>query len=107
MVASNSRGMQTVSNAVQSGSYKRAAETIVACKVTVFIGTGFPVKGTFETDGPVGAIALYHALKSMGGNPIMVGDAHLAKLLEKSFTTQEIHFDLDETQSILERHNPS
>ena len=107
MVASNPRGMQTVSNAVQSGSYKRAAETIVACKETVFIGTGFPVKGTFETDGPVGAIALYHAIKRMGGNPIMVCDAPLAKLFEKSFTTQEIHFGLDETQSILERHNPS
>ena len=65
------------------------------------------MNGTFETDGPAGAIALYHAIKRMGGNPIMVCDAPLAKLFEKSFTTQEIHFDLDETQSILERHNPS
>jgi DNA-binding MurR/RpiR family transcriptional regulator len=59
LVARNPRGMQTVQQALEPGYILRAAKLIQQAKGNVLIGTGFPVDKTFETDGPLGAIALY------------------------------------------------
>ncbi|CAM5209883.1 glutamate cyclase domain-containing protein [Alishewanella longhuensis] len=38
----------------------------------MLIGTGFPVLNTFETDGPVGAIALYQCAEQLGLKPVIL-----------------------------------
>ena len=58
LVARNLRHMQLARAALQPGYYLRAARHLKDIHGTIIIGTGFPVAGTFETDGPVGAIAL-------------------------------------------------
>ncbi|MEZ5448683.1 MAG: DUF4392 domain-containing protein [Thiolinea sp.] len=57
---------------------------------TILIGTGFPVVGTFETDGPVGAIALYHTLDDLGAKPILVCGTPLSRALGSDFRLHEI-----------------
>lgn len=68
-----SRGMELVRNNLPNGYCKRSAELIdSAAKGTILIGTGFPAAGSFETDGPIGAIALYKVLKILGCKPVFV-----------------------------------
>ena len=59
LVARNPRHMQVARAALAPGYYLRAADLLRDVAGNVLIGTGFPVTTTFETDGPVGAIALY------------------------------------------------
>ena len=61
LVARNPRGMSQIKMALTPGYCLRAAQILRTCiqqdlSATILIGTGFPVVGTFETDGPVGAI---------------------------------------------------
>jgi|TARA_B100000768_G_scaffold22721_1_gene20297 biotin-dependent carboxylase-like uncharacterized protein len=107
LVALNPRGMQTVSPAIKSGSYLRAANVIYDSIGTVLIGTGFPVNGSFETDGPVGAIALYSAIKEIGGNPIIICDEPLLSALKNDYQVHEITVNDDQAERILAQYNPS
>jgi biotin-dependent carboxylase-like uncharacterized protein len=109
LVSRNLRGMQSVSAYLDKGSYLRAARLIHQCAAegTVLIGTGFPVNGSFETDGPVGAIALYEAIEKLGGHPIIVCDRPLFNALDGHFNTHEILFDNDISEEIIDIHNPS
>lgn len=68
----SSRGMDLVKNTIAKGYCSRAANLIINTGGTVLIGTGFPAAGSFETDGPVGAIALYKVLESLGLKPVFV-----------------------------------
>ena len=70
LVSRNLRHMTVAQAALQPGYYLRAARHLRDITGTVIIGTGFPVSGTFETDGPVGAIALYRRFRSVGGTPL-------------------------------------
>lgn len=90
LVARNLRGMKTVQPALTPGYYQRAAATLRNCRGTVLIGTGFPVVDTFETDGPVGAIALYDVLEYIGAKPILVCGGPLAKALADDYRVHEI-----------------
>ena len=90
LVARNLRGMKTVQPALQSGYYLRAARILNKCKGHVLIGTGFPVVDTFETDGPVGAIALYKALESLGATPVIVCGPPVSQALMKDYRVHEI-----------------
>ncbi len=82
LVARNLRGMATIKKVLSAGYVHRAAKTLFEAQGEVLISTGFPVIGTFETDGPVGAIALYNALAAMGKSPILVcGDPLYSKLV--------------------------
>lgn len=94
LVARNPRGMKDVQPALEPGYYLRAAmlirEAIAEPGAAVLIGTGFPVVDTFETDGPVGAIALYHALESLGAKPVIVCGAPLSDALVEQYRVQEI-----------------
>lgn len=112
LVERNLRGMKTVQHALQSGYIKRAAELILQANGTVLIGTGFPVVDTFETDGPVGAIALYQAFGTMGLHPIIVCGAPLSNALRHDFEVHELIVGPhgkqdDEAQQALQDLNPS
>lgn len=72
LVRKNLRGMAQLQPLLKPGYILRAAQLIYQCRGTVLIGTGFPVLDTFETDGPVGAIALYQLLQQLDAKPIIV-----------------------------------
>lgn len=90
LVERNLRGMKIIQPSLPQGYYKRAARTLYKCRGHVLIGTGFPVVNTFETDGPVGAIALYQALEILGATPVLVCGPPVSQALEKRFRVHEI-----------------
>lgn len=90
MVARDVRGMKHLQKVLTPGYYQRAAKTLYDCKGTILIGTGFPVDETFETDGPVGAIALYDSLKHLGANPIIVCGDPLQSVIGDDYQTYKI-----------------
>lgn len=90
LVARNPRGMRTLQAALVPGYYLRAAQLLLSAKGTVLIGTGFPVAGTYETDGPVGAIALYRALETLGAKPVLVCGAPLADAISSDYRVHKI-----------------
>ena len=85
LVARNPRQMQTARAALQPGYRLRAAGLLRDIQGTVLIGTGFPVGNTFETDGPVGAIALYQALEALGARPVIACASPLAEALAADY----------------------
>ncbi len=96
LVERNLRGMARLRPALEAGYYLRAARTLAAAE-TVIIGTGFPVADTFETDGPLGAIALYQALTCLGKDCFLACAAPLAKALAGEFQMIELKaFDIHE-----------
>ena len=90
LVARNLRGMKTVQPYLKPGYCLRAAQILRGCQGHVFIGTGFPVVDTFETDGPVGSIALYDALETLGATPIIVCGRPLSEALAAKYRVHEI-----------------
>ena len=90
LVARNLRGMQLLQQQLQPGYILRAARLINQCQGTVLIGTGFPVLDTFETDGPVGAIALYQLLQQLGAKPVLVSGNPLCSVLASRYRTYQI-----------------
>ncbi|WP_301003883.1 glutamate cyclase domain-containing protein [Arsukibacterium sp.] len=97
LVARNLRGMQLLQQQLRPGYILRAARLINQCRGTVLIGTGFPVLDTFETDGPVGAIALYQLLEQLGARPILVSGNPLCSVLASRYRTYQI--------SVNQQHN--
>jgi hypothetical protein len=93
LVQRNPRHMQTARQALKPGYVMRAARHLRDCQGTVLIGTGFPVTGTFETDGPVGAIALYLALQALGASPLIVCGPPLYHSLREEYDTLELRAD--------------
>ena len=85
LVARNPRQMQTARAALTPGYCLRAAELLRDIRGTVLIGTGFPVANTFETDGPVGAIALYQGLEALGAKPVIACASPLAEALAADY----------------------
>lgn len=65
LVERNLRHMAVLHGALPTGYCLRAAKLLLPAS-RVLIATGFPVEKTFETDGPLGAIALYQALTARG-----------------------------------------
>ncbi len=90
LVARNLRHMQTAQTALSPGYYLRAARYLQETSGCILIGTGFPVSDTFETDGPVGAIALYEALEKLGYYPRLACAAPLAHALAEDFQVLEL-----------------
>lgn len=85
LVNRNLRHMQVAQAALEPGYYLRAASTLRDISGTVLIGTGFPVTDTFETDGPVGAIALYDALQKLGAEPVLACGPPLCDCLDGDY----------------------
>ena len=90
LVERNPRHMQVVRAALEPGYYLRAAQYLQDIRGTVIIGTGFPVTATFETDGPVGAIALYDALETLGAHPILACGPPLSRSLTDDYRVLEL-----------------
>ncbi|MEZ5572645.1 MAG: DUF4392 domain-containing protein [Halioglobus sp.] len=90
LVARNLRDMQLARSALQPGYYLRAARLLYQCTGTVLIGTGFPVSRSFETDGPVGAMALYQSLSALGAHPIIACGAPLSQALSSEYRVLEL-----------------
>jgi len=111
LVARNLRGMQTLQARLEPGYCLRAARILDACDGNVLIGTGFPVVQTFETDGPVGAIAIYDALEKSGATPTIVCGRPLSAALAERYRVLEIRVgDHDrreqEAKDALNRYQP-
>ncbi|GGB89439.1 hypothetical protein GCM10011352_14310 [Marinobacterium zhoushanense] len=100
LVQKNLRGMKDVQPALSSGYYARAARHLESCKGVVLIGTGFPVVDTFETDGPVGAIALYQTLKYLGAEPIIVCGKPISTMLAPDYKVHEIQVGEHDTREL-------
>ncbi|MCB1680202.1 MAG: DUF4392 domain-containing protein [Halioglobus sp.] len=90
LVARNPRHMQAARAALQPGYYLRAAQVLRDIAGHVIIGTGFPVAATFETDGPLGAIALYQTLQYLGARPLLACGAPLAQVLRADYAVLEL-----------------
>jgi hypothetical protein len=90
LVERNPRHMQVARAALEPGYYLRAAQYLQDIRGTVIIGTGFPVTATFETDGPVGAIALYDALETLGAHPILACGPPLSRSLTDDYRVLEL-----------------
>ena len=86
----NTRGMVDIARSVPGGYCRRAARLMLDNPGPVLIGTGFPVRGSFETDGPIGAAALYTVLRHLGSEPIFVCGPPLSGILSGRFYTYEI-----------------
>ena len=90
LVSSNPRHMAVAQAALQPSYYLRGARHLRDITGPVIIGTGFPVSGTFETDGPVGAIALYQALATLGARPYIACGAPLAHALATDYRVLQL-----------------
>jgi hypothetical protein len=90
LVARNPRNMQVARAALEPGYYLRAAQYLQGIKDTIIIGTGFPVTSTFETDGPVGAIALYDTLEALGAQPILACGPPLSDALIEDYRVLQL-----------------
>jgi len=111
LVARNLRGMKTVQLHLEAGYCMRAARILQQSRGNILIGTGFPVVKTFETDGPVGAIAMYEAFEKLGATPSIVCGRPLSQVLAARYRVHEIRVgDHDqrehEAQEALEQFHP-
>ncbi len=104
LVVRNLRGMKTVQPALQPGYCMRAARMMLDCNGVVLISTGFPVKDTFETDGPLGAIALYRSMEALGSTPVLVCGNPLAKALGDDYRVHRL--DVNQRESARESVTP-
>lgn len=84
------RGMEQIAARLTPGYCQRSARLILRQKGVVLIGTGFPVMNSFETDGPLGAICLYHVLESLGYRPVFVCGPPLSQILSSDFNVYEL-----------------
>jgi hypothetical protein len=91
LVRKNLRGMAQLLPQLQAGSYLRAARLLAQCRGLVLIGTGFPVAGSFETDGPVGALVLYQLLKKLGAKPMLCCADPLFSALQADYDCLQLH----------------
>ncbi|MDG1943376.1 MAG: DUF4392 domain-containing protein [Halioglobus sp.] len=89
LVARNLRYMKIASAALKPGYFLRGARLLRDLKGPVIIATGFPVADSFETDGPVGAIALYRALHLLGAKPIIACGPPLSRVLANDYNVVE------------------
>jgi len=103
LVERNLRGMKSLQGELSSGYCRRAAAMLKDIKGVVFIGTGFPVVDTFETDGPVGALILYRALTILGATPMLVCGSPMADAFKADYTIIEISVG-DIEQGLAEAH---
>lgn len=104
------RGMDDLRRYVSDNCCQKAADEILSWdKGNVFLTTGFYVAGYAETDGPVGTVALAHALKKLGYNPIIVTDINCKGFFEmEEIETVYIDFkaNADTLQSLIAQYNP-
>lgn len=101
LVKRNLRGMKDLKVHLNPGYCLRAAKILWNEKGVVFIGTGFPVLDTFETDGPVGALILYRALARLGYSPVLVCASSIAIAFQDKYRVYSIPVGNKETSSAI------
>jgi hypothetical protein len=73
----SNRGMSDIRFYLSEDYCTKAAREILSWeKGYVFLTTGFYVAGYAETDGPVGTVALAHALSKLGYKPVIITDEY-------------------------------
>ncbi|MDB5075491.1 MAG: hypothetical protein JWO42_1670 [Chloroflexi bacterium] len=77
------RGMAKLAIAQPAHAYRDAATFLLTRYQRVMILTGFYVNGTIETDGPLGALAIAHAIETLGGRPTVVSDRYAIPILRQ------------------------
>jgi len=96
------RGMSRLRSALTPGYCQRAARMILDNKGVVLIGTGFPVSGSFESDGPIGAIALFRVLARLNCDPVFACAPPISKILAQRFMTHELPLvDWEESKPVV------
>ena len=84
------RGMNRLRLYLKPGYVHRAAQLILENRGAVVIGTGFPVSGSFESDGPISAISLYRVLLHLDCEPIFACAPPISGILASGFETYEL-----------------
>jgi len=87
------RGMDRLQKNLTPGYCRRAAEIIRDNKGVVIIGTGFPVSGSFESDGPISAISLYRVLAHLNYTPVFACAPPISKILSDRYKTYELSIE--------------
>ena len=99
-----SRGMDRLQKSLTPGYCRRAAELVLNNKGVVVVGTGFPVSGSFESDGPIGAISLYRILLDLAYEPVFACAPPISKILANGFLTYELPLaGWDESRSAIRK----
>mgnify|MGYP001232982812 FL=1 len=91
----NHRGMDRIRRTLQPGYLLRTAQTLLDHPGNIFIVTGFPVAGTFETDGPAGALALYRLAQRLGSTPTIISDLAVVRALRDTCDCHTIAGDIE------------
>ena len=98
------RGMDRLQENMKPGYCRRAAQMILDNKGVVIIGTGFPVSGSFESDGPISAISLYRVLTHLDYKPVFVCAPPISKILSNRYTTYELPLvSWDESRPVIKK----
>jgi hypothetical protein len=98
------RGMDRLQKSMQPGYCRRAAQMILDNKGVVVIGTGFPVSGSFESDGPISAISLYQVLIHLDYEPVFACAPPISRILSNGYSTYELPLvDWDESRPIIKK----
>lgn len=110
LVALNPRGMALARQALKPGYLQRAATLLNQPGRTVLMSSGFPVADTFETDGPVGAVAIYRMLQQLGVNPVLVCGEPLLSVLEGHYQVEAFAVGMAgdaRAQELLHKYQPA
>jgi hypothetical protein len=98
------RGMDRLQENMKPGYCRRAAQMILDNKGVVIIGTGFPVSGSFESDGPISAISLYRVLTHLDYKPVFACAPPISKILSNRYTTYELPLvSWDESRPVISK----
>ena len=98
------RGMDRLQKSLKPGYCRRAAQMILDNKGVVIIGTGFPVSGSFESDGPISAISLYQVLIHLDYEPVFACAPPISRILSNGFSTYELPLvDWDESRPVIKK----
>jgi hypothetical protein len=98
------RGMDRLRKSLEPGYCLRAAQKIRDNQGVVVIGTGFPVNGSFESDGPISAISLYQVLIHLGYEPVFACAPPISRILSSGYSTYELPLvGWDESRPIVKK----
>ncbi len=98
------RGMDRLQKSMQPGYCRRAAQMILDNKGVVIIGTGFPVSGSFDSDGPISAISLYRVLSHLDYEPVFACAPPISNILSTGYLTYELPLvGWDESRPVIKK----
>lgn len=81
ILTADTRGMARLRPRLPADFCRQAARALLGARARVLVVSGFHVIGRGETDGPPGAMAIVRALRTLGGEAVLVSDGHAASVL--------------------------